>query len=189
MKLNIITSNPGKVREYQEVFQPLGIDAVQLRVPYDEIQSSELEEVVKKGMKELKGQGIRDFIIDDSGLFVDHLNGFPGVWSAYAQRTIGNPGLLKLMNGVSNRTARFKCCIGCNINGKDTVVTGICEGTILNEERGNEGFGFDPIFSQNGTSSFSEISLEEKNMVSHRGNAVKLLLQAIENDLDPNSKP
>ncbi len=180
MILNVITSNMGKVREYQEVFHPLGIEVSHLKVPYDEIQSSDLEEVVSKGMEELKKKGISDFIIDDSGLFIDHLKGFPGVWSAYAQKTIGNAGILKLMKDIEERSARFKCCIGCNIKGKDIIVTGICEGVILDEETGTEGFGFDPIFSHDGKLSFAEISMEDKNLVSHRGNAVKLLLDDID---------
>ena len=154
---------------------------VHLRVNYDEIQSFDLEEVVVKGMEEIKGRGIRDFIIDDSGLFVDALAGFPGVWSAYVQKTISNRGILKLMTGESNRDARFKCCIGCNINGRDIVVTGVCEGYILDEEKGNGGFGFDPIFTYDGKRSFAEMPIGEKNEVSHRGNAVRLLTERLEN--------
>ena len=187
MKISVITSNPGKVAEYQREFDHLGIEMVHLRVNYDEIQSSDLEEVVAKGMEEIKGRGIKDFIIDDSGLFVDSLAGFPGVWSAYVQKTISNKGILKLMAGESDRNARFKCCIGCNINGEDIVVTGVCEGSILCEERGKEGFGFDPIFTHDGKRSFAEIPIGEKNEVSHRGNAVRLLMERL-GDMASNNK-
>ncbi|MCL2032450.1 MAG: RdgB/HAM1 family non-canonical purine NTP pyrophosphatase [Methanomassiliicoccaceae archaeon] len=179
MKINIITSNPGKVMEYQRSFEGLGIETVHLKVPYDEIQSSDLEEVVRKGMEELKSKGISDFIIDDSGLFIDRLGGFPGVWSAYVQKTIGNEGILKLMNGIDNRGAAFKCCIGCSICGRDVIVTGVCGGIILEEEKGTGGFGYDPIFSHDGKMSFAEIPLDEKNGVSHRGRAVELLLEKL----------
>ncbi|MCL1810613.1 MAG: RdgB/HAM1 family non-canonical purine NTP pyrophosphatase [Methanomassiliicoccaceae archaeon] len=180
MRMTIITSNPGKVREYQHYFEGLGIETAHLNVPYDEIQSSDLEEVVRKGMDELKSKGISDFIIDDSGLFIDRLEGFPGVWSAYVQKTIGNEGILKLMGGVEERSAVFKCCIGCNMNGKDIIVTGTCNGVILEEERGTEGFGYDPIFSHDGQRSFAEVRTDEKNDFSHRGNAVRLLLAEME---------
>jgi len=183
MRISVITSNPGKVREYQRYFEGLGIETVHMKVPYDEIQSSDLEEVVRKGMDELKSKGISNFIIDDSGLFIDRLGGFPGVWSAYVQKTIGNEGILKLMADVDPRDAAFKCCIGCNMNGKDIIVTGVCDGVILNEERGNEGFGYDPIFSHDGDRSFAEIPMDEKNNVSHRGEAAKLLLSAMRNIL------
>jgi len=179
MRISVITSNPGKVREYQRYFEGLGVEMVHVKMPYDEVQSSELEEVVRKGMDELKKTGLSDFIIDDSGLFIDHLMGFPGVWSAYVQKTIGNDGILKLMDGVADRSAVFKCCIGCSIGGKDIIVTGTCGGVILGEGRGTEGFGYDPIFSHDGMRSFAELPLDEKNTVSHRGNAVGLLIDEI----------
>ena len=118
MKLKVITSNPGKVAEYARSFADLGIGMEHYRLPYDEVQTSDLEEVVSKGMDEIERKGVRDYIIDDSGLFVDALKGFPGVWSAYAQKTIGNPGILKLMEGVGDRGAEFRCCIGCDISGQ-----------------------------------------------------------------------
>jgi len=180
LRINVITSNPGKVKEYQRSFDVLGIEMVHLKLPYDEIQTSDLEEVVRKGMVEIKSKGVRDFIIDDTGLFINCLGGFPGVWSAFVQKTIGNEGILKLMTDVEDRKAMFKCCIGCNIKGRDIVVTGTCGGEILTEERGKEGFGYDPIFSHDGMRSFSEISLDEKNDVSHRGNAIKMLVKEIE---------
>lgn len=148
--------------------------------PYDEIQTSELEEVVKTGLKTLESEGLDNFIIDDSGMFVDSLKGFPGVYSAYVQKTIGNKGILKLMENENNRKAVFKCCIGGCINGKEIIVTGKCDGFILTEEKGNAGFGYDPIFSHDGKKSFSEISLEEKNGVSHRGNALALFKKELE---------
>jgi len=183
LKISVVTSNPGKVKEYQRSLGSLGIEAVHLKVPYDEIQSSDLEEVVRKGLEELKRKGLKDFIIDDSGLFIDHLNGFPGVWSAFVQGTIGNKGILKLMSGIDNRKASFKCCIGCNIRGRDIVVTGVCGGVIIDEERGSEGFGYDPIFSHDGVRTFAEIPLDEKNGISHRGDAVRLLIKEIGNVL------
>jgi XTP/dITP diphosphohydrolase len=83
------------------------------------------------------------------------------------------------MENVRNRNANFQCCIGCNISGKDIIVLGRCDGVILMKESGTEGFGFDPIFSHDGKRSFAEIPLDEKNDVSHRGNAVKLLADEI----------
>ena len=180
MKLKVITSNPGKVAEYQKAFDRLGIEMEHYRLPYDEVQTSDLEEVVQKGMDEIIRKGVRDFIIDDSGLFVDALKGFPGVWSAYAQKTIGNKGILKLMEGVEDRGAEFRCCIGCDIDGQRIVVLGKCRGFITESEQGDGGFGFDPIFSPDGKMTFAEIPIDEKNTMSHRGNAVRLLIDEIE---------
>ena len=182
MKLKVITSNPGKVAEYQKELAEYGIEMEHVRIPYDEVQTFDLEEVVNKGMDAIIASGVRDFIIDDSGLFVDALKGFPGVWSAYAQKTIGNKGLLKLMDGVEDRGAEFRCCIGCDIAGKRIVVTGVCRGSITCSEQGDGGFGFDPIFTQDGTRTFAQVPMDEKNAVSHRGNAVRLLIDAMKNE-------
>ena len=182
MRLKIITSNPGKVIEYREALASFSIDTEHVRIPYDEIQTSELNDVVKHGMRTLKEMGLRDFIIDDSGLFIDALKGFPGVYSSYVQKTLGNAGILKLMNNVNNRNANFRCCIGCNINGNDIIVLGRCDGVILNAEKGTEGFGYDPIFSTDGKRSLAEIPLSEKNRISHRGNAASILVKEL-NDL------
>ena len=179
MKLKVITSNPGKVAEYERSLSQFGLEMEHLKLPYDEVQTADLEEVVSKGMDEIVSKGIRNFIVDDSGLFVDSLKGFPGVWSAYAQKTIGNQGILKLMDGVEDRGAEFRCCIGCDIEGQRIIVTGICRGTITHEESGDAGFGFDPIFTHDGERTFSEIPMDEKNAVSHRGNAVKLLIEVL----------
>lgn len=180
MKLKVVTSNPGKVREYEKSFSHLGIETEHVKIPYDEIQTSDLEEVVRKGMESIRNQNIKNFIIDDSGLFVDSLKGFPGVWSAYAQKTIGNAGILKLMNSVEERGAEFRCCIGCDIEGETIIVTGICRGSITEEEKGEDGFGFDPIFTADRKKTFAEISADAKNETSHRGNAVRLLIKEFE---------
>ena len=82
-------------------------------------------------------EGLRDFMIDDSGLFVDALKGFPGVYSAYGQKTIGNEGILKLMEGVDDRAAVFKCCIGCRIGDETVIVTGKCPGVTVPEGTGD----------------------------------------------------
>jgi XTP/dITP diphosphohydrolase len=179
MKLKVITSNPGKVAEYQKAFDELGIEMEHYRLPYDEVQTSDLEEVVNKGMDEIISKGVRNFIVDDTGLFIDSLKGFPGVWSAYAQKTIGNKGILKLMEGVEDRGAEFRCCIGCDIDGRRIVVVGVCRGFITESEKGTDGFGFDPIFSPDGNLTFAEMPIEDKNQISHRGNAVRLLIEQL----------
>lgn len=179
MRIKVITSNPGKMREYAQALEGLGLDVFQGSVPYDEIQADTLEEVVSHGMRGLM-MSEDSFIIDDSGLFIDHLNGFPGVYSAYALKTLGNQGVLKIMDGVSERDARFECCIGCKLPGKEPfIVSASCEGAILDAPRGEGGFGFDPIFSSDGIRSFSELGMDEKNAISHRGLAVKKLVQRI----------
>ncbi|MDD4245247.1 MAG: RdgB/HAM1 family non-canonical purine NTP pyrophosphatase [Candidatus Methanomethylophilaceae archaeon] len=175
MILKVVTSNPGKVEEFAEAFTGLGIEFEHVRISYEEPQVSSLEEVVEAGIRELRAKGLSDFLIDDSGMFVDNLKGFPGVYSSYIQKTIGNDGVLKLMEGVSDRSAHFRCCIGCYVRDETIIVTGVSPGSILYEPIGKGGFGYDPIFSPDGKRSFAEMPLEEKNGISHRGRAIELL--------------
>lgn len=118
---------------------------------------------------------------DDTGLEVYALNGSPGVISArYAGEkctTEDNMNLLlKNMANISSRQARFKTCITLIINGSISQFEGIVKGEILREKKGNQGFGYDPIFQPQGyTLTFAELDMEEKNKISHRGKAVRAL--------------
>lgn len=179
MKFKVITSNIGKVMEYRDKLNNSGIEMEHFLHSYDEVQTSDLEEVVRKGMDSLRSKGLSNFIIDDTGLFIDSLKGFPGVWSAYVQKTIGNPGILKLLEGSTSRKAEFRTCIGCDLDGETIIVTANCEGSITEGEHGSEGFGYDPIFTHDNERTFAELPLEEKNSISHRGKAILLLIEEI----------
>jgi XTP/dITP diphosphohydrolase len=119
---------------------------------------------------------------DDTGLEVVALNGEPGVYSArYAgeqkDATDNMDKLLSNLKDKSNRTAQFKTVIALNLNGNQTLFTGIIKGKIIEEKVGNNGFGYDPIFVADGyTKTFAELSIEEKSTISHRGLAVKQLV-------------
>lgn len=119
---------------------------------------------------------------DDTGLEVDALNGAPGVYSArYAgEQKDANANMDKLLyelKGIENRAARFKTVIALNIDGEQHLFTGIVEGNITTKKAGEKGFGYDPVFIPNGSElTFAQISLEEKALLSHRGRAVKQLI-------------
>ena len=108
--------------------------------------------------------------MEDSGLFIDALNGFPGPYSSYVFRTLGNRGIVKLLDGMENRKAYFLSVVayadGCEIRS----FTGKVKGNISREIRGGEGFGFDPVFEVSGKT-FGEVSIKEKNEISHRKHA------------------
>ncbi len=185
MRIKVITSNEGKMREYSQALGELGIEVFHGKVPYDEIQADTLEEVVERGMEELREKE-GSFIIDDSGLFIDRFYGFPGVYSSYALKTLGNEGVLRLMAGEERRSARFECCIGCKIPGREPfMISGECRGAITKEARGERGFGFDPIFSADGERTFAELDLEEKNSLSHRGRAIAMLAERLAEEMGP----
>jgi XTP/dITP diphosphohydrolase len=122
-----------------------------------------------------------DCFADDTGLEVDALNGAPGVYSG---RYAGEPRsddrnialLMKNLENVGNRQARFRTVIALIFNGNEYAFEGIAEGEILKEKKGMKGFGYDPVFKPTGfDKTFAELSLDEKNKISHRGKAVQAL--------------
>jgi len=124
-----------------------------------------------------------DCFADDTGLEVEALNGAPGVYSArYAgQKKDANDNINKLLSELKNNTNRkaiFKTVIVLNLNGKQNLFTGIINGKIIKEKIGTNGFGYDPIFVADGyEKTFAELSMEEKSTISHRGIAVKQLIE------------
>ena len=147
---------------------------------YTEIQADTLEQVVEYGLNDLQSRVNGNWLIDDSGLFIESLNSFPGVYSAYVYKTIGYDGILSLMKNKENRKAYFKSCMGLVINNRKIVVEGICEGQIIHEPQGEMGFGYDPIFSPEGyEKTFSEMKTDEKNIMSHRSRALSKLSEQL----------
>ena len=128
-----------------------------------------------------------DCFADDTGLEVDALNGAPGVHSArYATDghdfAANNRLLLKNLEGVTERTARFRTVIALILDGKEYLFEGRVEGTIATEESGSEGFGYDPLFVPSGEIiTFAQMSAEAKNAISHRGRAVAELVKFLKN--------
>jgi len=171
-----VTSNKGKFVEAQAIFG----DLVQRDIGYTEIQADTLEEVALYGMKEVVARLQGPVMLEDAGLFVEALQGFPGVYSAYVQKTIGNAGILRLMEEQENRSAYFKSVVAYIQPGNETVMfSGEVHGQIGFEARGKKGFGYDPIFYV-GEVSMAEMGLEEKNQISHRAASMQALKKWIE---------
>ena len=132
-----------------------------------------------------------DCFADDTGLEVTALGGGPGVHTAryaYADRhdpKANTEKLLRELEGATDRSAQFRTVVALILNGEEHLFEGIVRGRIAEERQGEAGFGYDPIFSPDGKSSFAEIPLSEKNEISHRGNAVKLLREELKARLEP----
>ena len=172
-----ITGNKYKFREIKKL---LDEEFTMLTIPYPEIQEITLEKVAEFGVEYLKGKVNKRFFIEDSGLFIESLNKFPGVFSAYVFKTIGNQGILKLLRKVRNRKAQFMSVIAL-YDKKIKLFRGICEGVITETIRGENGFGYDPIFIPHGyNKTYAEMDTEEKNTCSHRGRAATLLKEYFE---------
>ena len=186
MKLIFATNNPNKVKEIRSLLADKGYEIISLKEAGIDIDIPEPYETLHENASAKSGTiykmtGISCFS-EDTGLEVTALNGEPGVKSArYAGENKSFEAyidkLLLNLAGENDRSARFRTVISLIIDGKETLFEGICEGHIILERKGNGGFGYDPVFQPKGYSTtFAEMSLEEKAAISHRGRAtVKLV--------------
>jgi len=172
-----ITSNKGKLSEAKRKLSDIGIEVVQRNLGYPEIQADTLEDVARFGVEHVQKRFNHTFILEDAGLFIDVLNGFPGVYSSYVFRTIGCKGILKLLEGheANERKAVFRSVFAYKEPDENPVFfVGECHGKISTAESGDHGFGFDPIFIPVGdTKTFAQMDVGEKNCFSHRGKSLE----------------
>lgn len=182
MEIVFATQNKGKFEEAREKLSKIGVKLFQYDRGYPEIQADDLIDVALYGARYLARKIDKPFFLEDAGLFIRSLSNFPGVYSAYVFKRIGCKGILKLMEDKKDRYAEFRSVIVYKEKGKRTkIFIGKCEGEIAFEEKGNRGFGFDPIFIPYGSSkTFGEMDVEEKNKYSHRGKSVEMLVKYLE---------
>jgi XTP/dITP diphosphohydrolase len=173
------TNNVYKFNEVRRVLAEYKITVGMLRVKTTETQSDNLKEIAQTSAIDAFRRCNLPVMVEDAGLFIDALRGFPGPYAAYVYKTISNAGLLKLMENVEDRKATFQSVIAYYDGHLSAPVCfeGEAAGKITNEERwGNDksGFGFDPIFQPFGSAkTFAEMTIEEKNGFSHRAKAVR----------------
>jgi XTP/dITP diphosphohydrolase len=181
-----ITGNTGKLAEAQAKLSTVGIEVIQKNLGYPEIQAGTLEEVARFGVEVLQKQLDHPFFLEDAGLFIESLKGFPGVYSSYVYHTIGCEGVLHLLQQMKKpveRRACFQSVIAYGEPGqKPMFFRGECMGQIAQQLKGEKGFGFDPIFIPIGeTRTFAQMETTEKNCFSHRGKALNKLLDFFKN--------
>ena len=171
-----VTSNVHKFLEARSVLFEYKIAAAKLRVDAVEIQDDSLETIAKYSVQDaLKNCGLPVFV-EDAGLFVEALGGFPGPYSKYVYNTVGVKGILKLMKNIENRNGYFMSVIAFGSPKKHpTCFVGKVKGTISLQEQGTCGFGYDPIFvpSEGDGRTFAEMATNEKNVYSHRAEALR----------------
>jgi len=180
MALIFVTGNRHKFEEISEIVANHGIKIEMNDLPCKEIQADKIEEVACQSAVDACNLLGKPCFVEDAGLFVSALRGFPGPYSSYVFRTIGNDGLLKLMVNTKNRRAEFRSAISyCEPNLKAMTFTGRVVGKISLKTRGSHGFGFDPIFipSEGDGRTFAEMTIAEKSAISHRARAGKKFLK------------
>lgn len=175
--MRMVTGNRHKFQEAKHVLAEFHVNLIQVDVERLEIQADDLEEVARFSAENAAHLLGGPLIVEDAGLFIHYLKGFPGPYSSYVLRKIDLEGVLRLMEGAPNRGAYFKSTVAfCEAAGRPAMVlTGIAEGRISEEKRGEVGFGYDPIFipSEGDGRTFAEMSPLEKNRLSHRGKALR----------------
>lgn len=184
MKIVFATHNKNKAKEVAALLPNIELVTLEDIACFEEIAETA---TTLEGNAAIKADYVTEkyelnCFADDTGLEVDALNGAPGVYSA---RYAGEDGdaeknmdkLLTALQGQENRSARFRTVIALNLDGKQFQFEGVCEGEILKEKSGSKGFGYDPLFKPKGyTTSFAEMSMDEKGKISHRGLAVAKLI-------------
>ena len=176
--ITFITGNKHKVIEAENIFKDYDINLEHIDLGYCEPQGT-LEEVAISGAKYASRKLNKPVIVEDAGLFIKALKGFPGTYSSYVQETLGNQGILKLLDGVDDRYAEFRSVIGyCAPNSEPKIFLGKVIGEIAVEEKGDLGFAFDPIFYvPDEDKTFGELTTEEKNQFSHRKNSLEKFIK------------
>lgn len=185
MTLLLSTRNPGKVAEMRLLLSDLPIAlrpvSEMAGAPLVEEDADTLEGNARKKAETLHAFGGLPALADDTGLEVDALGGLPGVRSARfaglsADDAANRRKLLADMQGVRNRSARFRTVIALADETGTRFFEGVCEGAIIDEERGSKGFGYDRIFAPDGGDrTFAELDAEDKNAISHRGAVLRQL--------------
>ena len=150
--INFVTSNKGKVKEFKQILEP-EIKVNHIKISYPEIRSENSEEISRHSAKELAEKLQKPVVVEDSGLFIDALNGFPGTYSATVHKKIGLKGIIKLMEGVKDRQCTYKSAVAyCKPEKKAISFLGEEKGNVAESIRGDYGFGHDPIFIPEGSS-------------------------------------
>ena len=186
MEIFFATSNSHKVSEAAAILDPLGhrvqplllngrpLELVEPQAEgIEEVARSKLEQAVEATSGMLGSQTA--ILVEDSGLFVDSLGGFPGPFSSYVESTIGLQGILSLMEGVESRGAEYRAVAVLGFEGETLRSSGTCKGVISTTASGSNGFGYDPIFvpEEGDGRTCGELSPHEKSQVSHRARALK----------------
>ncbi len=167
------STNHDKFREVQSILSSYGITVTFAKASLVEIQSESLEEIAANKAKSAFEKVSRQVIVEDDGLFVDILGGFPGQYSSYVFRTIGNKGLLRLLDGSEGkaRAASFVSAIAYSDGKQNIVFVGQSKGMIAMEPAG-EGWGYDPVFiPENSSLTFGQLGAR-KSEFSHRRHAL-----------------
>ncbi|MGQ9719498.1 MAG: XTP/dITP diphosphatase [Nitrososphaerales archaeon] len=168
------TGNKHKFDEAKDILKNYNIKVMMIRKKSEEIQSDDLEEIAKHALLKALESCKSPIIVEDAGLFIKTLKGFPGPYSSYVHRTLGIDGIIDLIKSTNGREAEFRSVVAYGDSLMIKTFEGVVKGMVILRPRGRSGFGFDPIFVPRGSRmTFAEMTLKEKNKYSHRAIALK----------------
>ena len=178
MKITFVSSNIHKFQEIEEILAGFNLEINFHKADIPEIQADSLENIALFSGNHAYSLLKRPLFVEDTGLFIDALNGFPGPYASYVFRTIGNSGILQLLEGTTDRSAVFKTAIALILSETESMIfLGATMGTIASSERGKNGWGYDPIFIpiEGDGQTYGEMTVTNKNKISHRRRSVEQL--------------
>jgi XTP/dITP diphosphohydrolase len=170
VRLAVVTGNPHKAEE-MAAFLAGTVEVEHVPLDCPEYRDDEVGPIAREKARFAYETLCRPLIVDDTGFFVHALRGFPGPYAAYVLRTLGNEGMLRLLEGAADRSAHFVTAVAYADEDGIRVFEGRLDGEVTTGPRGSGGFGYDPIFAVDGRT-LAEIPLEEKNRFSHRALAL-----------------
>jgi XTP/dITP diphosphohydrolase len=170
LQVTFASTNQNKYGEVRSILAPHGIEVDFAKTELVEIQSDSLEDIAREKAISAYAKVGRPVIVEDDGLFIDALRGFPGQYSSYVFKTLGNAGILKLLEGAKSRSAHFLSIIAYHDGGEARLFQGRVDGSIA-DKPAQGGWGYDPVFVPAGAqSTFAELA--NKNDYSHRRKAL-----------------
>ncbi|HEY8130577.1 MAG TPA: non-canonical purine NTP pyrophosphatase [Thermoanaerobaculia bacterium] len=179
-KLILVSSNPNKAIEAERILK-MPLLRVALTLP--EIQAADVEDITRYKLEIARTKGYHRLIVEDVSLGFDELGNFPGPYVRWLLEAAGGKGLAAIAYALNNRAARAQCCVAYWDGEEGHVFRGECIGEVLVEPRGTQNFGWDPWFQPRGsTKTFAEMTAEEKDRISHRGDAYRKLAAHLEKE-------
>ncbi len=172
-KLILVSGNPNKGIEAERI---LGVSLLRVSISLPEIQAATVEEISRYKLEVARTKGYGRLIVEDVSLGFDELGNFPGPYVRWLLEAAGGKGLGAIAYALLNRAAKAQCCVAYWDGVEARIFVGECAGEILVEPRGAQNFGWDPWFKPHGsTRTFAEMDAEEKDEISHRGKAYRML--------------
>ena len=189
MQFLFVSSNVNKFQEIENILNEYHIKISFHKAELPEIQSDSLEEIAIFSAKHAFTQLEQPLFLEDTGLFIQgRLNGFPGPYASYVFKTIGNQGILKLLREEMSRGAIFRTVYALILSDSESFTfIGETRGTIAHEEKGNEGWGYDPIFipDEGDGKTYAEMGIMKKNKISHRQRSLRKMVEWFKKELSP----